>query len=190
PKTPTEINHPTKVRTQPAAKSANGRAGRFTTLVNGDVGAGKDVAVSLTSSAPILAERPLYFHACPGGVCADGADVALGAAPAQSRYFAEGYTGSGFQEYLTLENPGSTPGTATVTYLFTDSTGTARAVPVPGLARVTLDVNAAVGPGRQVSAEISSTVALVAERPIYFNACPGSVCMNGGSVSSGATSIP
>ena len=177
-------------QTGPSEKVFQVAPGRFTTYVDGDVGPGRDVSVSLTSTAAVVAERPMYFNACPGSVCMNGGDVGMGAAPAQAWYLAEGYTGTGFQEYLTLENPGPSAGTVTVTFLFPDGTTSSRTVTVTPSSRATLDVNSDVGSGRQVSAEVSSTVPVVTERPIYFNACPGSVCANGGSVASGVTQIP
>lgn len=184
-------------QTGPASLTYQVPPGRFTRLLNGDVGSGKDVSMALTSSGPIVAERPMYFDACPGTgagnappVCANGGDVSLGAAPASTWYFAEGYTAPGFQEYLSLQNPSATAGTAAVTYLFPDGASSVETVPLPANSRTTVDVNALVGAGRQVSVSITSTVGIVAERPIYFHGCPGPICIDGGDVAVGATRLP
>ncbi len=84
-------------------------------------------------------------------------------------YFAEGYTGIGFQEYLCLGNPGDLAVQATVTYLFTDGTNNSERVAVPANSRSTLDINAKVGTGREVSLKVDSPSSIVAERPMYFS---------------------
>ncbi len=85
-------------------------------------------------------------------------------------YFAEGYTGTGFQTYLCLGNPNSSPATAEVTYLFNGGGTKEASYQVPANSRTTIDVNSEVGPDREVSIRVLSTTAnLVAERPMYFN---------------------
>ncbi|MDY6796939.1 MAG: IPT/TIG domain-containing protein [Actinomycetota bacterium] len=83
--------------------------------------------------------------------------------------FAEGYTGEGFQEFLCLGNDQAYDVEARVLYLFPDSTYMERQVTVPSRARVTLNVNGDVGPGREVSALIFTDLEIVAERPMYFD---------------------
>ncbi len=95
-------------------------------------------------------------------------------APASHWYFAEGYTGTNFQEYLCLGNPGTTPISARVTYLFPDGTSQSAYYSVPASSRATVDVNAAVGPNREVSMLVTSKdYGLIAERPMYFSYGPG-----------------
>jgi hypothetical protein len=84
-------------------------------------------------------------------------------------YFAEGYTGQDFQEYICLGNPGDTPADATITYMFPDGSTQPQQVQIPPNSRSTVDVNAAVGAGKMVSARIESAQQIIAERPIYFN---------------------
>lgn len=84
-------------------------------------------------------------------------------------YFAEGYTGSGFQEYLTLGNSQSNDASVQVLYLFADGNFQAEEMTVPAGSRATVDVNTAVGWGKDVSIRIASNQPLVAERPMYFN---------------------
>ncbi|MGH7904164.1 MAG: DUF5719 family protein, partial [Candidatus Dormibacteraceae bacterium] len=148
--------------------------GRFTTYVNGDVGAGKDVSISLSSpDQKIVAERPMYFNTCGVGFCADGGHVALGSGPGTNWYFAEGYTGAGFQEYLSLHNPGPQDGTATITFFYSDGSTKSETRTVSAGSRTTVNVNQDAGGGHEVSATVTSTVSIVAERPMYFHACPG-----------------
>ena len=84
-------------------------------------------------------------------------------------YFAEGYTGSGFQEYLCLGNPYGDPADVTATYLFRDGTTKEETYNVPGNSRVTKNVNAIVGPDKEVSIKCESDSPFVAERPMYFD---------------------
>ena len=155
---------------------------RRTISVNGAVGAGRDVSMTVTAvGGQLVAERPMYFGFCLP-MCVNGGHVAAGAQPSTNWYFAEGFTGSGFREFLTLANPGSEAATAQVTYLSANGSAIApQTVSVPAQSRVTIDVGAWVGAGASVGASIASTKPLVAERPLYFNACFGSVCMDGGS---------
>ncbi|MHB8781209.1 MAG: DUF5719 family protein [Candidatus Geothermincolia bacterium] len=86
-----------------------------------------------------------------------------------SWYLAEGYTGPGFKEYISLGNPGSVPAYVLITYMFENGGTRAQFVAVPPLSRMTVDVNAAAGEGLGVAAEISSDQQVVVERPMYFN---------------------
>lgn len=85
-------------------------------------------------------------------------------------FFAEGYTGPGFQEYLCIANPNPAAAELTVDYLFSDGTSLTRTYPIEAGRRFTVDVNAEVGPDREVSVVArSQTRGLVVERPLYFN---------------------
>ncbi len=87
-----------------------------------------------------------------------------------SFYFAEGYTGPGFVEYLTLGNPNTFAATVDVTYMFPDGSTQPASYSVPAQSRLTVDVNSIVGPGREVSMEVlSAATNIVAERPMYFD---------------------
>jgi len=86
-----------------------------------------------------------------------------------SFYFAEGYTGNGFQEYLCLGNPGDTGTFATITYLFPDGTTQEQEVELAANSRLTVNVNGVVGEGREVSAVVGCDNPIVAERPMYFD---------------------
>ena len=85
-------------------------------------------------------------------------------------YFAEGYTGTGFQEYLCLGNSGNTNATADVTFMFNDgSVPQVESYAVLANSRYTIDVNQVVGVDREVFVKIESeSTDLVAERPMYF----------------------
>ncbi len=86
-----------------------------------------------------------------------------------SSYFAEGYTGEGFQEYLCLGNPEEESIEARVSYIFPDGQESERTYTLPASSRSTVDVNAEVGAGREVSLLVESPSRFVAERPMYFS---------------------
>ncbi len=100
----------------PVTRSYSIGAGqRLTVFIPGEVGLDKDVSVKLSSDAYFLAERPMYFRysdAWEGGHCVIGAYRT-----SSDWFFAEGYTGYGFQEWLCLQNPGTKESTVEVTYL-------------------------------------------------------------------------
>jgi hypothetical protein len=147
-----------------------GANSRFTIKVNEVVGAGKDVSIKVTTPAgkPIVAERPMYFNY--RGVWTGGHNVLGAIAPTSQWYFAEGYTGDGFDEWLCLMNPNAGAIEASVTYIFGDgSAPQTKKYQVQGNRRYTVNVNDAIGAGREVSLKVISTGGdIVAERPMYF----------------------
>jgi hypothetical protein len=102
-----------------------------------------------------------------GTECEDGCQV-WSTQASTTFYFAEGYTGSGFQEYLCLGNPQPREARVAVTYLFPGGTSMARLVFIPAESRLTLFVNADVGADREVSVQLESDAGIVGERPMYF----------------------
>ncbi len=143
---------------------------RATAFVPNEVGMEKDVSIKLASGYAFLAERPMYFRymdAWEGGHCVIGAMQ-----PSNDWFFAEGYTGSGFDEWLCLQNPGTKESTVEVTYLTQEAGALApRTVKVGANSRVTIPVNTDAGPGYQLSVHlrVTSGPAIVAERPMYFD---------------------
>jgi hypothetical protein len=89
--------------------------------------------------------------------------------------FAEGFTGTGFDEYLTIQNPGATAGTATITYFVEgQASPTTKTVSLPANSRTTIAVheasaNGGLGRGLAHSTKVAADVPIVVERPMYFN---------------------
>ncbi len=148
---------------------------------------GLQMAASVSSSLPIVVERPMYFSdniATAGGVTTGAASVVGATAPGNDWLFAEGYTATGFQEYLILANFGTTPTTATIKLEYTNGHTQAVQVSVPAQGQTTFDVNQAnahptgtcdVSPCQttlSVSAEITSAGPIVADRLMYFHYGP------------------
>ncbi len=134
------------------------------------------VSVVLSSSQPVVSERPTYFSGitgCTAGRVSGGADVIGVASLSRDWLFAEGYTGGHFQQYFVLANldPAKTPAAVTITLEYDDGTAHAFPVTVNPLSQVVWNVNTA-GTGatsQAVSAEIKSSGAnIVVERELYF----------------------
>jgi hypothetical protein len=140
---------------------------RVTVDVNLFVGPEQDVSALVRADRLIVAERPMYFDYMGW---AGGHDAIGSTNTSRMWYFAEGTTRPGFQEYLTLQNPAEADTEVTITYMKGDGSTQEQQVAVPGKTRQTVDVNAAVGPNEDVSMKVESPrVAIVAERPMYFN---------------------
>ena len=78
--------------------------------------ASTDVSATVTSDAPIIAERAMYRDA--GGKVFGAGHAAAGvAAPSVNWFFAEGATGAYLDTFLLIANPGTTPAEVFVTYL-------------------------------------------------------------------------
>jgi hypothetical protein len=136
------------------------------------VGTEKDVSVLLACPTPFLAERPMYFnyqglasHNWTGGHCVIGAEE-----PSLNWFFAEGYTGTDFEEWLCIQNPGAADAAATITY-YPEGGGApiVRTHTVGANSRFTVPVNQDAGAGQSISAQVTSTVPVIVERPMYFN---------------------
>jgi DNA-binding beta-propeller fold protein YncE len=140
---------------------------RYTINVNQVVGAGKDVSLTVTSNSPVIVERPMYFHY--GKARWPGGDVVMGKPQADTDFFfAEGTTRENFHTYLCMQNPNETAANVTVTYMFDGADPQTQALVLDPHSRKTIDVNEAVGSGRDVSITVSSDIPILAERPMYF----------------------
>lgn len=133
-----------------------------------------DVSIKVQASGDIVAERPMYFSyrgAWAGGTTETGV-----AEPRMMWYLAEGTTWPGFEEWICIQNPGEEEAGVGITYMFPGGRTLPQVVAVPPHSRYTINVNAVVGPGQDVSAQIQATRPVVVERPMYFeyhDALPG-----------------
>jgi hypothetical protein len=98
-----------------------------------------------------------------------GHDVLGWPAPAKTLYFAEGTTRNGFEEYLLLRNPGTARSAVTVKYMFPSEAAKTQGLVLDGGAGTSINVNSAVGPGRDVSIFVTADPGVTAEREMYFN---------------------
>jgi hypothetical protein len=144
---------------------------RQTFKVNDLLGPNYQTSLRIESDQAVVAERPMYFDYSGW---TGGHDVTGIPSPQTTFYFAEGYTGEGFDEWLCLMNPGTSETTAHVTYMFTNGTTQKRDVNIGKQSRTTVKVNDIVGAGKDVSILVESGLPIVAERPMYFDYSPWS----------------
>ncbi|MHB8781065.1 MAG: DUF5719 family protein [Candidatus Geothermincolia bacterium] len=116
-----------------------------------------------------------FSYGPPAGTSAPadvkGGQCVIGSGLSKDWYFAEGYTGPGFNTWLTLQNPSATGTQVEIYYLLE---GEVRLVDhyALGGARTTINVNEDIGPGKNVSIRVHSAVPLAVERPVYFSYGP------------------
>ncbi len=146
---------------------------RFTADVNAEVGPDKEVSIKCSTDSPFIAERPMYFDYQGGGGSWTGGSDAVGAPlPSTSWYFAEGYTGPGFDEWVCVLNPWGSEASLTFNFQTQEDglvvpTGTYK---VPAHSRATFKANDLLeGKSYQTSLKLTSDVPVVAERPMYFD---------------------
>ena len=148
--------------------------GQRGTLFPSSAGFPTHVAAVVTSTKPIVVERPDYF----GGVSSGSAGTVSGAtsvvgtqALSHDWLFAEGYTGGKSQEYLAISNLDSVANaTANVTITLQLGNGTTKVVTgtVASMNQMLWNVNANIPPDT-VSAEVTSTgAAIVVQREMFF----------------------
>ena len=153
-------------------------ASRLTLHIN-ELAPGKDVSAKVETAYGAVAERAMYFDygGRNGGHCTMGSP-----SPSTTWFFAEGYTGPGFDEWLLLYNPGGSDRTATVTYRFPDGGQMQASYIVNARSRYSVHVNREA-PDREVAIKVSSGGdGLLAERAMYFSyrgAWDGGHCTEG-----------
>ncbi|MEW6554648.1 MAG: serine hydrolase [Actinomycetota bacterium] len=139
---------------------------RLSLSLNQEVGVGRDVSMAISSDAPVLAERPMYFRyaaRASGGHCAAGVAVT-----APMWCFAEGCSRAGFDTFLCIANPGPRAAEVSVTLLDEAGRRYGLELSVAPASRTTLCTGDLVGGEHDISAVISSSSGIVVERPVYF----------------------
>lgn len=157
---------------------------RTTVKVNDHVSRG-EVSIRVTASAPIVAERALYFvHGeWSGGASGEGAR-----SPSLEWVLAEGYQGRSFDTYIEVYNPQIQPANATVEFLLEGGANKILPITVPARGRITLPAFGVAGLNQKsFSVRVRSDRPVVAERSSYFKymSPSGWGSMEGGSASLG-----
>jgi Family of unknown function (DUF5719) len=160
---------------------------RSTVDINMLAGYGKEVSMRIVStSSGVVAERPMYFNY--QGKWSGGSDVVGARAPGRQWYFAEGTTLPGFDEYVTVQNPGSTAANLTFRYMVEGKGESVFHERVGATSRATFKPINHVGVGFNISLSVESDADVVVERPMYFNYSGlASHAWNGGHDVVGAT---
>ncbi|MEJ5186031.1 MAG: S8 family serine peptidase [Candidatus Geothermincolales bacterium] len=143
---------------------------RMTVDVNREVGPGLEVAAFIQSDQPLVVERPVYFTyrgSITGGHC-----VTAVPEPSRTWFFAEGYSGPGFETYICVLNPEGKEARLTLRFQTQEEGEKSFSGPsfkVPPKSRVTFKANDLLGgKGYQFSLSIDSDQPVVVERPMYF----------------------
>jgi len=145
--------------------------------VNTDVGSDKNVAAVVSSASRVTAERIIRRTSAAGVLDANSSlgNPNLG----KTFYFAEGYTGASFQEYLTVANPGNTTANVTVAFAPQGATGSVTqtlTLQIPPQGRVTRNIRRdTLGiPNKSLGLVVTSDQPIMAERVLYFGDGDGS----------------
>ncbi len=102
--------------------------------------ASTDVSASITATAPIVAERAMYYSR-PGRPFAAGHESAGVTAPALEWFLAEGATGSFFDFFVLVANPNPTPAAVEVEYLLAAGGSLTKTYALAGNSRLTIFVD-------------------------------------------------
>ncbi|MBU1669979.1 MAG: hypothetical protein KKF41_03415 [Actinobacteria bacterium] len=153
-------------------KDASGSVGahsRATFKTRDQIGSNLNASLHLSSDQPVVAERPMYFNY--HGAWTGGHDVVGANSPAKSWYLAEGTTRDNFEEWLCLQNPGSSPVIVNARYMLGSGQGDpiSKSYTVPARERLTVSVNKEIGSNKDDSVELTSTSDFIAERSMYFD---------------------
>jgi hypothetical protein len=149
-----------------------------------------DVSLEVTSGSNIIAQREMFFHYNHTGsvealAATGGSDVIGQPGPANATVysFAEGYTNTNYNEWLTLQNPTANQEMLNVTLVNGDGRTYSQSFTVAAHSRYTVDITGLVllhliqAGDTYLGYEVSLTVQsnsgpFVAERPMYWNTGP------------------
>jgi hypothetical protein len=138
---------------------------RRTIVVAADL-PGTEVSARLQSDVPVVVERAMYWRGADGNWREAHAVVAT-RRPSNRWYLPEGSTNWGFDEWVLLQNPGSTDAVATLDFVAQDGRRLQHVVTVKAGSRSTIRV-ADLMPAADVATEIQSNLPIVAERAMYW----------------------
>lgn len=147
---------------------------RTTFLVNNSVPVGSELGIAVVAGKGILAERAMYFKYRMRLKNMRSEDITgghdcFGTVYGKECLFAEGYTGTWWDEYLTLANPNNFEIKVTVEYVLEGVGNPAPVeVTIPANNRVTVTVKDTVAVNKNVSCRLTSTSNFIAERPMYL----------------------
>ena len=141
---------------------------RSTFNVADDIGA-KDASIQVSSDVHVIPERAMYRYDRREGHDSIGTTT-----PNADYYLAEGTTAWGFTTYVLVQNPNPNPNTVTVTYMTSAGPVVEPAFVMQPNSRETIRVNDVV-PNVDLSAKVSGTLPLIAERAMYYTN-DGEIC--------------
>ena len=131
---------------------------------------GTSFGIDVSATAPIIAERAMYFPST-GARPFEGGTGTAGVTRASTRWFlAEGATGPFFECFVLVSNPNPLAAAVTFTYLLPSGATITRSATVPANARLTVNVET-VDPllaNTAVSTTVTSDRGIVVERAMYW----------------------
>jgi len=134
--------------------------------------AGSSFALIVDAPQPIVAERAMYFGSTPTRPWNGGAASTGAIAPSSTWYFAEGATGSFFDTFFLLLNPGTVDAHVTLRYLLDTGEVIDVARIVPARSRLTVNVEAESDArlhAASMATLVTSDLPIVAERSVYWS---------------------
>ncbi|MCD4700058.1 MAG: S8 family serine peptidase [Phycisphaerae bacterium] len=128
-----------------------------------EVGLDQAFSTKVEASQPVIVERAMYFQ--------NGGHTTIGvSSPASTWYFAEGFTGAGFETYILVQNPNSAAVVAYVTYMLDDGTVLVRQHTITANSRYTIAAQNAeeVGWDQAFSTKVEAGQPVIVERAMYY----------------------
>jgi len=139
---------------------------RFTIDIVQAAARDSEVSVVITSDNPIVAERSMYF--LYQGKWSGGSCVAGSPSTSKTWYFAEGYTGGDFDQWLCVLNPGDSPANLDLCFQTPDGKEEISGFALMPHSRQTFKIDDLLGPDCHNSLMLESDQPVVAERSMYF----------------------
>ena len=116
----------------------------------------------MSSSAPVIAERAVYYNE------RTSAHDSIGVTEADTKwYLAEGATAGGFETWVLIQNPGSETANVTLTYQTDSGEVTGPSFTLTPGSRESINVADTVST-YEVSTTVSSSAPVIAERAVYY----------------------
>ncbi|MEW6554186.1 MAG: hypothetical protein AB1384_07875 [Actinomycetota bacterium] len=126
-----------------------------------------EVSTSVISSAPVVAERAMYFDyfGKKGGHDSIGATE-----PSTTWYLAEGYTGGSFDTWVLVQNPWPVDAQVTLSFQLVDGTAPDYTFTLKGGQRKSVMLDALPNlSNSEVSTKVTASIPVVSERAMYFD---------------------
>ena len=127
-----------------------------------------DFSVKVEAEEPVVVERAMYWD--DGNGCSGGHDSPGVAEPSRCWYLAEGYTGSGFDTFVLVENPNPQNARLTMDYMLPDGGLVTEYYDLLPYSRRTIQLNEVAGlEDTDVSVRVNADRPVVVERSMYFD---------------------
>jgi hypothetical protein len=120
------------------------------------------VSTRVTSDNPVIAERAVYWNSR-----SEGHDSVGTTAPSRTWYLAEGSTGTGFETWVLVQNPGPEAAIVQLTYMTSSGQVDGPVATLEPGTRKTFNVAETVSGEYEVSTKVVSSVPVIVERAVY-----------------------